>query len=140
MRIFRKLQKADDLVADGIRRRATVTKAELLNRGEFQVSGKRAEAMLAGEATMITMRLELDVASDQGEPTRVKLKSPVPMMLSTRVAIGTELEVLVDPSDARKVAIDWDAPIAEPSLEERAEHDPMLKELLDRRVDPPASD
>ena len=59
------------------------------------------------------------------------------MMASARIMPGTEVEVLVDPDDDRRVEIDWDGPILEPSLEDRAASDPLLQAFVDRRVDPP---
>ena len=121
----------------GFFRRARILRAKLLNRGEFQVSGKRAEQIMAGDATMTTMKLELEVTVD-GEPSpyRVKVKQPIPTMEFTKMVEGSEVGVLVAHDDRKQVEIDWDAAIAEPTLEERAANDPMLKSLLDRRVDP----
>ncbi len=107
----------------------------MLNRGEFQVSGSRADELLSGEATMTTMRFELDLL-DGGAPAHIKVKQPVPMMLVARMVVGTEVGVLVDPDDAKRVEIDWEADVVEESLEDRAKHDPTLKALLDRRIDP----
>jgi hypothetical protein len=137
MGIFKKV-KAPDLRGRGRPARARIASTELLNRGEFQVSGTRAQDLLTGGGTMTTVRFELDVAVDGAASYRVKVKQPVPTMLFARMVAGTEVGVLVDPDDARHVEIDFDAPIVEESLEDRAKHDPTLQALLDRRVDPPA--
>jgi hypothetical protein len=136
MGIFRKT-KPPGLGDRGRPARARIASAELLDRGEFQISGKRAEELLAGEGTMTTVRFELDVVHDGAAPARVKVKQPVPTMLFARMVPGTEVGVLVDPDDAGHVEIDWDAEIVEETLEDRAKHDPTLQALLDRRVDPP---
>ena len=139
MRIFRKVEQSQDLGENGRRGRARVMGAKLLNRGDFQVSGERAEQVMSGDATMTTMRLDLEVTVDGESPYRVKVKQPIPMMEFTKMVEGSEVGVLVDARDNKRVEVDWHAAIAEPSLEERAENDPMLKSLLDRRVDPPAA-
>ena len=139
MRIFRKVEQSDDLRASGRPGRARIVGVKLLNRGEFQVAGKGAEQIMAGEATMTTMKLELEVHVDGESPYRVKVKQPIPMMEFTKMVEGCEVGVLVDARDRKRVEIDWGAPISEPSLEQRAEHDPMLKSLLDRQVDRPPS-
>ena len=139
MGIFKKVKQSPDLRAHGRAARARITEVEMLNRGEFQVSGSRADELLSGEATMTTMRFELDLLASSGgggPPTHVKVKQPVPMMLVARMVVGTEVGVLVDPDDAKRVEIDWDADVVEESLEDRAKHDPTLKALLDRRIDP----
>jgi hypothetical protein len=140
MRIFKKVKRSEDLRANGRRGTARVLSSKLLNRGEFQVSGKRAEQLMSGEATMTTLKLELEVTVDADAPYTVKLEAPVPMMVLTKVTAGTVLPVLVDPGDAEHLEIDWDGEIVEPSLEERARNDPMLQSLLDRRIDPPPAD
>jgi hypothetical protein len=94
---------------------------------------------MSGDATMTTMKLHLEVTVDGESPYRVKVKQPIPVMEFTKMVEGSEVGVLVDATDKKRVAVDWDAAITEPSLEERAENDPMLKSLLDRRVDPPPS-
>ena len=137
MRIFRKVEQSGDLRASGRRGRARIVGAKLLNRGEFQVSGERAEENMAGEATVTTMKLELEVHVDGESPYRVKVTQPIPMMEFTKMVEGCEVGVLVGADDKKRVEIDWGAPISEPSLEQRAENDPMLKSLLDRRIDPP---
>ena len=137
MRIFRKIEQSEDLRASGRRGRARVRGAKLLNPGEFQVSGTRAEQIMSGDATMTTMKLDLEVTVDGESPYRVKVKQPIPMMEFTKMVEGSEVGVLVDAHDKKRVEVDWDAAISEPSLEERAENDPMLKSVLDRRVDPP---
>jgi hypothetical protein len=136
MRIFRKVQRSEDLHATGRRGTARVLSTKLLNRGEFQVSAERAEEIMAGEATMTTVKLELEVSLDGETPYRVTQKVPVPMMAFTKVVEGSIVPVLVDPGDRKRLEIDWDGEIVEPTLEERAQHDPMLQSLLDRRVDP----
>jgi len=139
MGIFKKVKQSPDLRDHGRAARARIVEVEMLNRGEFQISGKRADELLTGEATMVTMRFELDIATDGAAPYRVKVKQPVPTMLSARMVVGTEVGVLIDPDDPKRVEIDWDADVVEESLEDRASHDPALKALLDRRVDPPPS-
>lgn len=136
MGIFKKV-KTPELRGRGTTARARIATAELLNRGEFQVGGQRPEELLTGEGTMTTVRFELDVAVAGAAPYRVKVKQPVPTMLFARMVAGTEVGVLVDPDDAKHVEIDFDAPVVEESLEDRAKHDPTLQALLDRRVDPP---
>lgn len=138
MGIFKKVT-APELRERGRPARARIAGTELLNRGEFQVSGKRAEELLTGEGTMTTVRFELDVAGEGQASYRVKVKQPVPTMLFARMVTGTEVGVLVDPDDRDHVEIDFDAPVVEESLEERAQHDPTLQALLDRRVDPPSA-
>lgn len=139
MGIFKRVKQSPDLRAHGRAARARIAEVEMLNRGEFQVSGSRADELLTGEATMTTMRFELDVLASSGgggPAAHVKVKQPVPMMLVARMVVGTEVGVLVDPDDAERVEIDWDADVVEESLEDRAKHDPTLKALLDRRIDP----
>ena len=86
---------------------------------------------------MTTMKLDIEVTVDGESPYRVKVKQPIPMMEFTKMVEGSEVGVLVDANDKKRVEVDWDAAISEPSLEERAENDPMLKSVLDRRIDPP---
>ncbi len=139
MGIFRKVEQSQDLRERGRRGRARILGAKLLNRGEFQLSGKRAEQIMSGEATMTTMKLDLEVTVDGESPYRVKVKQPIPTMEFTKMVEGSEVGVLVDAGNKKRVEVDWDAAISEPSLEERAQNDPMLKSLLDRRVDPDAA-
>jgi len=96
MGIFKKVKRSEDLRANGRRGTARVLSSKLLNRGEFQVSGRRAEQLMSGEATMTTLKLELEVTVDADAPYTVKLEAPVPMMELTKVTAGTVLPVLVD--------------------------------------------
>lgn len=138
MRFFRKIEQSDDLRASGRRGRARVRRAKLLDRGEPQVPAARAEHIVAGDETT-TMKLELEVTIDGERPYRVKVKQPIPTMEFTKMVAGSEVGVLVAADDKKRVEVDWNAPITEPSLEERAKRDPMLRSLLNRRVDPPPS-
>ena len=139
MRIFRKIDRSADLREHGIPGRATVESLEMLQQGEFQLSAEKAAAMMRGEGTVIRAKIGLRVEPEDGrQPYSVTLKAPVPMMQWTRLGVGGVVHVLVDPKDAERLEIDWEAEIVEPTLEQRAEHDPVLKGLLERRVEPHA--
>jgi hypothetical protein len=135
----RKVKRDADLAANGIRGTAVIEELELLGRGEFQVSAKKVDAMMQGETTMTRVKLALRVTVAGRAPYSVKTKLPVPMMEFTKLGVGGSVPVLVDPADPEHLEIDWDGQIVEPTIEERAEHDPVLKAMLDRRVDPPGA-
>jgi hypothetical protein len=137
--INRKVKHDADLAANGLRGTATIEALELLGRGEFQVSAKKVDAMMQGETTMTRVKIVLRVTLAGREPYTVKTKLPVPMLEFTKLGVGGSVPVLVDPADPDHVEIDWSGPIVEPTIEERAEQDPVLKALLDRRVDPPGA-
>jgi hypothetical protein len=135
--INRKVKRDADLAANGLRGTATIDELELLGRGEFQLSAKKVDAMMQGETTMTRVKIALRVTVAGREPYTVKTKLPVPMMEFTKLGVGGSVPVLVDPSDPDHLEIDWSGEIVEPTIEQRAEHDPVLKAALDRRVDPP---
>jgi hypothetical protein len=138
VRIFRKIERSPDLREHGIPGRATIGSLEMLQQGEFRISAEKTEQMMRGEGSPIRAKLALDVQPGDGRPAYpVTLKVAVPMMQWARLGVGGSVGVLVDPKDAKRVEIDWEAEIAEPTIEQRAEQDPVLRELLDRRVDPP---
>lgn len=138
MRIFRKLERSADLPERGIVGRATIESVRMLQQGEFRISAERGAEMMRGEGTPIRAKLGLLVAPVNGrEPYRVELKTPVPALTWTRLGVGGTVAVLIDPNDAGRLEIDWEGEIVEPTLGQRAEHDPVLGELLARRVDPP---
>jgi len=136
--INRKVKRDPDLRARGLRGTARIDELKLLNRGVFQVSGKKVDAMMRGETTMTTVKVVLSVTLPDREPYEVKAKIPIPMMEFTKLGVGGTVPVMVDPDDQKHLEIDWEGEISEPTLEQRAEHDPVLKGLLDRRVDPPS--
>ncbi len=55
--------------------------------------------------------LELEVTYGDSEPYQLTVRQMVPRLDVARLVPGTELPVLVDPSDPQQVLVDWDAPV-----------------------------
>lgn len=136
MRIFRRVEKAADLRETGIPGRGMIESLKLLQQGEFRLSADKVDEMMRGEGSPIRARIGLRVEADDGrEPYEVEIEPAVPVLQWARLGIGGVVPVLIDPKKAGRVEIDWDGEIIEPTLEQRAEHDPVLKAMLDRKAD-----
>ncbi|HET9249756.1 MAG TPA: hypothetical protein VFP13_07455 [Actinomycetota bacterium] len=53
--------------------------------------------------------LDLDVVVGDGPPERVTTRQVVPRLSGGRLVPGSELPVIVDPTDHTKLVVDWDA-------------------------------
>ena len=134
--INRKVKRTEQLHASGVRGVATVESVKLVNRGEFKISIS-PEDLVTGATSVTRVKLELRVELPGREPYTTKMRVQVPMMSFTKLAAETIVPVVVDPAKPNDIEIDWDGEVVEPTLEQRAQNDPMLQALLDRRIDPP---
>jgi hypothetical protein len=105
---FRKTAPSADLLKDGLRGKAHVHHVEE-GRWSMEVNVRRGKVddVLAGEETPIQKKLTLLVEVPGRNPYTVVTKVPVPVTKASWVFAGSTVEVLVDPEDPERVAIDW---------------------------------
>src|SRR5262245_5045308 len=106
---FRKTAPSAELLQDGIRGKATVEHVEESRWSmELNVRRGKADDVLSGEESPIRKKLTLRIEVAGSNPYTVKTKVAVPVMKLGWVLAGSTVEVLVDPKDPERVAIDWD--------------------------------
>lgn len=130
---FKRTKPSADLARDGIRCRATVEHADMTRQGSAQInlSGAKAEALLSGEVSPLRMKVRLRVEPLVGEPYAVKTKVSVPMMKAGWLRAGSTVEVLVDPNDPEKLAIDWDGAHEEGTISDLLADNPLARAALE---------
>ena len=106
---FRRTAPSADLLRDGIRGTATVTHvAESRFSMELNIRRGKVDDVLSGKTSPIRKRLTLRVELPGREAYTVETKLAVPVMKSSWVFAGSTVELLVDPEDPERVAIDWE--------------------------------
>jgi hypothetical protein len=134
MGFFFKRTKPDaDLEREGIRCRATVEHADMLGSGSssLNVSGEKAESILSGEVTPLRFKVRLRVEPLTGEPYEVKTKISAPVMKAGWLRAGSTVEVLVDPGDPDRLAIDWQGAHEEGSISDLFADNPLARAALE---------
>jgi hypothetical protein len=105
---FRKTAPSADLLKDGIRGKAKVEHVEESRFGmEVNVRRGKVDEVMSGEESPIRKQLTLLVEVPGRNPYTVVTKVAVPVMKASWVFAGSTVEVLVDPKDPERVAIDW---------------------------------
>jgi hypothetical protein len=130
---FKRTKPSVDLSRDGIRCRATVEHADMTRQGSAQMnlSGAKAESILSGEVSPLRMKVRLRVEPLTGEPYLVKTKVSVPVMKMGWVRAGSTIEVLVDPDDPERLAIDWDGAHEEGTISAMFADNPLARAALE---------
>ena len=130
---FKRTKPTDDLAADGVRCRATVEHADMLGRGssQFNLSNAKAESILSGEVSPLRFKVRLRVEPEVGEPYVVKTKVAAPVMKAGWLRAGSVVEVLVDPGDKERLAIDWSGSHEEGSIADMLADNPLAKAALE---------
>jgi hypothetical protein len=130
---FKRTKPAADLGREGIRCRATVEHVDMIGRGSasFNLSGKKAESILSGEVTPLRFKVRLRVEPEAGEPYVVKTKLAVPVMKTGWLRAGNSVEVLVDPGDKERLAIDWEGGHEEGSISALFADNPLARAALE---------
>jgi len=133
MTCSKRTKPTDDLATEGVRCRATVEHADMLGRGSshFNLSEAKAESILSGEVSPLRCKVRLRVEPEAGEPYVVKTKVAVPVMKAAWLRAGTVVEVLVDPNDKERLAIDWKGEHREGSIAEMFADNPLAKAALE---------
>ena len=130
---FKRTKPTDDLAADGVRCRATVEHADMLGRGSshFNLSNAKAESILSGEVSPLRYKVRLRVEPEAGEPYVVKTKVSAPVMKAGWLRAGSVVEVLVDPGDKERLAIDWGSSHQEGTIAEMFADNPLARAALE---------
>jgi hypothetical protein len=130
---FKKTKPSADLSQVGVRCRATVEHSDMLRQGTAQMnlSSAKAESILSGELSPLRMKVRLRVEPLTGEPYVVKTKMAVPVMKAGWVRAGGAVEVLVDPDDRDRLAIDWDGTHEEGSISAMFADNPLARAALE---------
>ncbi len=130
---FKRTKPTDDLLASGVRCRATVEHVDMLGRGSssFNLSSAKAESILSGEETPLRFKVRLRVEPEAGEPYVVKTKVAVPVMKAGWLRAGGVVEVLVDPGDKDRLAIDWSGSHEEGTIADLFADNPLAKAALE---------
>jgi hypothetical protein len=130
---FKKTKPDVDLTRDGVRCRATVEHADMSRQGTAQMnlSSAKAESILSGELSPLRMKVRLRVEPVAGEPYPVKIKVSVPMMKAGWLRAGSTVEVLVDPDDPDRLAIDWDGAHEEGTIGALLADNPLARAALE---------
>jgi hypothetical protein len=128
---FRKTAPSADLLRDGIRGKAKVEHVEE-NRFSLELNIRRGKVddVLSGETSPIRKKLTLRVEVPGRNPYTVKTKVAVPVMKASWVFVGSTVEVLVDPEDPERVAIDWEGDHERGTAEEAIMDSPYAVEAL----------
>jgi hypothetical protein len=105
---FRKTAPSPDLLKEGIRGKARVEHVEE-GRWSMEVNVRKGKVddVLSGEESPIQKKLTLLVEVPGRNPYTVVTKISVPVTKASWVFAGSTVEVLVDPNDPERVAIDW---------------------------------
>jgi hypothetical protein len=130
---FKRTKPTDDLLASGVRCRATVEHADMLGQGSshFNLSSAKAESILSGEVSPLRYKVRLRVEPEAGEPYVVKTKVSAPVMKAGWLRAGGVVEVLVDPDDKERLAIDWSGGHQEGSIADLFADNPLAKAALE---------
>jgi hypothetical protein len=130
---FRKTKPTADLATAGVRCRATVEHSDILGRGtsHFNLSDSKAESILRGEQTPLRFKVRLRVEPEAGEPYVVKTKIAAPVMKAGWLRAGTVVQVLVDPGDKERLAIDWEGSHEEGSISDLFADNPLARAALE---------
>jgi hypothetical protein len=130
---FRRTKPTADLATAGVRCRATVEHVDMLGQGSshFNLSEGKAESILRGEETPLRFKVRLRVEPQAGEPYVVKTKVAVPVMKAGWLRAGSTVEVLVDPGDEERLAIDWDGSHEEGSIGDLFADNPLARAALE---------
>jgi hypothetical protein len=130
---FKKTKLAVDLTRDGVRCRATVEHADMSHQGTAQMnlSSAKAESILSGELSPLRMKVRLRVEPVAGEPYPVEIKISVPVMKAGWLRAGSTVEVLVDPDDPDRLAIDWDGAHEEGTISALLADNPLARAALE---------
>jgi hypothetical protein len=128
---FRKTAPSADLLRDGIRGKATVEHVEESRWSmELNVRRGKVDDVLSGKETPIRKKLTLLVEVPGRNPYSVKTKVAVPVMKSSWILAGSTVEVLVDPKDPERVAIDWEGAHERGSARDAIMDSPYAAEAL----------
>jgi hypothetical protein len=127
-----KTDVSDDLLANGIRGKATVEQADMDGGMEYSgyMSTKKQEALLTGELSMTKYKLRLSVELPDREPYEATVKLAVPGSKIRYMTGGSVCEVLVDPKKADRVAIDWNGTFQQGTVEQMAAANPLIAAAL----------
>jgi len=122
----------DDLLAHGIRGRATVENAQMATRMEYSgtMRQKKVEALFTGELTMNKFKLQLRVELPGRDAYLAKVTLPVPDPKIRYMTGGSVCEVLVDPRKPDRLAIDWNGEFQQGTIDEMASANPMIAAAL----------
>lgn len=105
---FRKTAPAADLLREGIRGKAKVTRVHENRFGmDLNIRRGKVDDVLSGESSPIRKKLTLEIEVPGRNPYRVEKKMAIPVLKVSWVLPGSTVEVLVDPDDPERVAIDW---------------------------------
>jgi hypothetical protein len=128
---FRKTAPSADLLRDGIRGKATVEHVEESRWSmELNVRRGKVDDVLSGKETPIRKKLTLLVEVPGRNPYSVKTKVAAPVMKSSWILAGSTVEVLVDPKDPERVAIDWEGAHERGSARDAIMDSPYAAEAL----------
>ena len=106
---FRKTAPATDLLREGIRGKATVTRVQESRFSmELNIRRGKVDDVLSGESSPIRKRLTLEIDVPGRNRYTTEKKLAIPVMKASWVLPGSTVEVLVDPNDPERVAIDWE--------------------------------
>lgn len=130
---FKKTKPSSDLSRDGIRCRASVEHSEMLSQGSQSGAFSKGtiESVLSGEQSPLRYKVRLRVEPEVGEPYEVTTKLAVPMMKAGWLRAGGTVEVLVDPDDAKHLAIDWNGAHEEGTLSAMFADNPLARTALE---------
>jgi hypothetical protein len=92
-------EEAERLRRDGVE--ATATLVAVRETGITIGTGEQDDPMA---------ELDLDVVVGDEPPTRVTTRQVVPRLAAGRLVPGSELPVIVDPTDHARLIVDWNAP------------------------------
>jgi hypothetical protein len=97
---------------------------------ELNVRRGKVDDVLSGKETPIRKKLTLRIEVPGRNPYTVKTKVAVPVMKSSWVLAGSTVEVLVDPKDPVRVAIDWEGAHQQGSAQDAIMDSPYAAEAL----------
>jgi len=128
---FRKTAPSADLLEDGIRGKAKVEHVEESGWSmEANVRKGKVDDVLSGEESPIRKKLTLLVEVPGRNPYTVVTKVSVPVTKASWVFAGSTVEVLVDPKDPERIAVDWNGEHERGSAVETIMDSPAAVEAL----------
>jgi hypothetical protein len=135
---FRKTASSAELLEHGIRGKA---KVEHVEEGrwsmEVNVRKGKVDEVLSGEESPIRKKLTLLVEVPGRNPYTVVTKVAVPVTKASWVFAGSTVEVLIDPQDPERLAIDWNGARERGSAAEAIMDSPAAVEAIaDMGLDP----
>jgi hypothetical protein len=128
---FKKTKPDEELVASGLKGRATVLHVDM-PRGSLSMSMSQSkfEEMARGDVTPVRRKVRLRVELEGREPYEVETKLNIPMMMGGRLVAGSSIAVLVDPGDPKHLAADWSGGIEAGPPSAMFQDNPMATAVL----------